>query len=124
MKQLISFFEIPASDFGRAVHFYEKVFELKINVCDCGPEEIMGFFPDPEVGPRGAIILAKGFGPAQGGILISFTIENLDSTLERVVQSGGGVHIPKTRIEAEGQGWFAVFTDSEGNRVGLHQHHE
>ena len=54
MKKLIAFFEIPASDFHRAVDFYETV-----------------------LGPR-------------------------------------------TKIEADGKGWFAVFTDSEGNRIGIY----
>jgi len=28
--------------------------------------------------------------------------------------------MPKTKIEVEGRGWFALFADSEGNRVGLY----
>ena len=119
MKQLISFFEIPAADFDRAVTFYERIFDLKLTRCDCG-EEKMGFFPDPETGPRGAVSLAKGFDPAPGGVLISFAIEGIDTVLSKVLVSGGGVVIPKTAIDAEGQGYFAVFSDTEGNRIGLH----
>ena len=36
MKKLISFFEIPASDFGRAVKFYETVLNLKLSMMEYG----------------------------------------------------------------------------------------
>ena len=119
MKQLISFFEIPATDFDRAVVFYEQVLEVELTRCECG-EDKMGFFPDPDLGPRGAVSMAKGFEPSTGGVLISLSVENMDEILRRVVAAGGTVHIPKTRIEAEGQGCFAIFNDTEGNRIGLH----
>ena len=45
MKKLISFFEIPASDFVRAVKFYETVLSLKLDVMECDAEK-MAFFPD------------------------------------------------------------------------------
>ncbi len=37
-----------------------------------------------------------------------------------ITRNGGKIIIPKTKIEAEGRGWFAVFADSEGNRIGLY----
>ncbi len=119
MKQFISFFEIPATDFNRAISFYETVFGIELNRCECG-EEKMAFFPDPENGPRGAISLAKGFNPSPDGILISFSVTNISEFLQNVVQAGGNVVIPSTAITAEGMGYFAVFIDSEGNKLGLH----
>lgn len=119
MKQLISFFEIPASDFSRAVTFYETVFGIKLNLCVCGDEK-MAFFPEPENGPRGAISLATGFNPSSDGVLISFTVKAVSEFLQKVTQSGGRVIIPSTAITAEGMGYFAVFIDSEGNKLGLH----
>lgn len=119
MKQLISFFEIPATDFSRAVAFYETVFGIKLNLCDCG-EEKMAFFPDPEIGPRGAISQAKGFNPSPDGVLISFAVEAISEIQQRVIQTGGRVIIPSTAISADGMGYFSVFIDSEGNKLGLH----
>ncbi|MDD4555623.1 MAG: VOC family protein [Bacteroidales bacterium] len=119
MKKLISFFEIPASDFDRAVEFYEHVLDVTCTRCDCG-EEKMAFFPDPETGPRGAISYAKGFDPSPGGVIISFCVDRIEDVLSRVIANGGKVFIPKTKIEAEGQGYFAVFFDCEGNKIGLH----
>lgn len=119
MKQFISFFEIPANDFSRAVTFYETVFGIKLNLCECG-EEKMAFFPEPESGPRGAISLATGFNPSSDGVLISFAVTAVSEFLQKVIQSGGRVIIPSTAITAEGEGYFAVFIDSEGNKLGLH----
>ncbi len=49
-----------------------------------------------------------------------FNCEDIEQTLEKVLLKGGKVVIPKTKIEADDKGWFAVFTDSEGNRIGVY----
>ena len=54
------------------------------------------------------------------GVIISFNCEDIDQTLEKVLRKGGKIMMPKTKIEVEGRGWFALFADSEGNRVGLY----
>ena len=38
MKKLIAFFEIPATDFRRAVDFYETVLNMKLPVFECEQE--------------------------------------------------------------------------------------
>lgn len=119
-RQVISFFEIPATDFDRAVDFYKKIFGLPIDRCDCG-EEKMGFFPDSGSGLRGAISRAKGFHPSSDGVLIHFVTHKIDTLLPMVEPAGGRVVMPKTMIEAEGNGCFALILDSEGNRIGIHQ---
>lgn len=40
--------------------------------------------------------------------------------MEKLIKNGGSAVRPKTKIEAEGRGWFALFTDSEGDRMGLY----
>ncbi len=47
MKKLVSFFEIPTADFGRAVKFYETVLNLELSVMECESEK-MAFFPDED----------------------------------------------------------------------------
>ena len=37
MKKLVSFFEIPTADFGRAVKFYETVLNLELSVMEYNP---------------------------------------------------------------------------------------
>ncbi len=83
---------------------------------DFGTEK-MAFLP----GDEGAISFASGFNPSKDGVLVSLETGNeLDETLKRITENGGTMVKPKTKIEAEGRGYFALFTDSEGNRMGLY----
>lgn len=40
MKKLIAFFEIPATDFHRAIDFYETVLNMKLPTCECEEEKM------------------------------------------------------------------------------------
>jgi uncharacterized protein len=116
MEKLIAWVEIPATDFKRAVNFYNKVLGIELQEVDCGTEK-MACFPSGE----GAISWAPGFNPSKDGVLVSLNSgTQLDQTIERVTAQGGVIVHPKTKIEAEGRGYFALFTDSEGNKVGLY----
>lgn len=116
MKKLISWVEIPATDMARAVIFYEKVLGFELEILEFG-EEKMACFPSGE----GAVSQAPDFKPGSTGVLVSLnTEEDLDGAISRVHSAGGEIIIPKTKIEAEGRGFFAVFIDSEGNKLGLY----
>lgn len=117
MKKLVSWVEIPAIDFEKAVDFYSAIFNLNFEVLDCG-EEKMACFPSGE----GAISKASGFNPSKDGVLVSFNAENgIDNTLSKLQQKGGEIVQPRTKIEAEGRGYFAIFIDCEGNKIGLYE---
>jgi predicted enzyme related to lactoylglutathione lyase len=119
MKKLVSWVEIPATDFKRAVNFYNRVFNLNLEPLDYGSEK-MACLPNDE----GAISLSPGFKPSDNGVLVSLeTGKELDETILRIQAAGGKVIKPKTKIEAEGRGYFALFIDSEGNRLGLYGSH-
>jgi predicted enzyme related to lactoylglutathione lyase len=116
MKKLVSWIEIPALDFNRAVKFYNTILEIKLQEIDCGKEK-MACFPSGE----GAISFASGFKPSTDGVLVSLnTGKELDKTMLRVEKNGGTIIQPKTKIEVEGRGYFSLFIDCEGNRVGLY----
>lgn len=116
MKKLISWVEIPASDFERAVKFYNSVLNLNLEISIFG-EEKMACFP----GGEGAISFAPGLNPGSDGVLVSLNTGNdLEGTLEKVLANNGKIVQPKTKIEVEGLGYFAVFIDSEGNKVGFY----
>ena len=116
MTKLISWVEIPATDFERAVSFYRSVLKIDLQTIDCGDEK-MACFP----GGEGAVSFAPGFKPGRDGLLVSFNAEkDIEGAIERIKENGGTVVQQKTKIEAEGRGFFALFIDSEGNRVGLH----
>ncbi|QGY46880.1 VOC family protein [Maribellus comscasis] len=116
MRKLISWVEIPATDFERAVEFYRSVLKTDLQVIDCGFEK-MACFPNGE----GAISLTPGFNPGKDGALVSFNLEkDLDGAIKRVKENNGTIVQTKTKIEAEGRGYFALFIDSEGNKAGLY----
>jgi predicted enzyme related to lactoylglutathione lyase len=81
---------------------------------DFGTEK-MAMLPDN----AGAISQAPGFKPAANGVLVSFTTSDMDGTLEKIAKHGGTVVKPRTAIEREEGGYFATFTDCEGNQLGL-----
>ncbi len=116
MKRFFEWVEIPAKDFRRAVDFYQTIFQIEMKVVDCGNEQ-MAFFPNGE----GAISKANDFEPSSSGVLVSINVgDQMDSTKALIENYGGKILIPKTKIEAEGKGFFSTFVDSEGNRLGLY----
>lgn len=116
MEKLIAWVEIPALDFKRAVNFYSNVLQTELAISDCG-EEKMACFQTGE----GAVSYAPGFKPSENGVMLSFhTGKNLDAAMERVIDNGGRIIQTKTKIEVEGRGYFAVFMDCEGNKLGVY----
>jgi len=116
MQKLISWVEIPAVDFGRAVGFYSTVLAVTLHVVD-GDEEKMACFPSGE----GAISFAPNFKPSNDGVLVSLNTGNdLDGTISRIEQNGGKIIQPKIKIQTENRGYFSLFIDCEGNRMGLY----
>jgi predicted enzyme related to lactoylglutathione lyase len=118
MDKLIAWVEIPTADFERAVKFYGSVFKLDLTPIDCGNCEKMACFPTGE----GAIIHSPHAKPSENGAIVSFTVpDSIDAAISRIEQAKGKVVIAKTKIEAEGRGYFAVCTDSENNKIGLYE---
>ena len=120
---MCGWFEIPVSDFDRARNFYEKVFDIHIQVQELGKTR-MGWFPfaqDPQArGAGGSLVYNPDFyKPSATGVLIYFSSKNIDQELDRVEESGGVVLRKRTLI-SEGVGYMGLFRDSEGNRIALH----
>ncbi len=118
MKKLVAFFEIPAVDFRRAVSFYETVLECNLSVME-GEQEKMAFFSEGEE-TVGAISQARDFHPSADGVLISLYVEDMEKALSAIAAHGGEIVQAKTAIDCDEKGFFALFKDSEGNRVGLY----
>jgi uncharacterized protein len=82
----------------------------------------MGFFPmEPNtIGVGGAIVSGEHYNPANVGSKVYLNCgEDMESFLTRIEAAGGTILIPKTEISPE-HGFFAFFSDPEGNVVGLH----
>lgn len=117
MKKLIEWVDIPTTDINRAVDFYNHVLSLQISIVDCG-NEMMAFFSTGE----GSLYYSSDSKPSINGAIISFNVpDSIEDTLKRALEKGAKVIIGKTKIEAQGRGYFANIIDSEGNRVGLYE---
>jgi len=123
-ENLVNWFEIPVADFNRARKFYEALFEKPVYV-DSRFGETMGFLPmtPQSQGVGGAITLFDDFKPSGSGVIVYLNGGNdLTPMLNRVEPAGGRVTIPKTKITDE-IGYYAGFTDSEGNHIRIHSRH-
>jgi len=80
MKSLVSFFEIPATDFNRAVQFYQTVLNLTMEVMDCETEK-MAFFPEENGICPGAVSYGEGFLPSKDGVMVSLEVENMEKAI-------------------------------------------
>ncbi|WP_422008806.1 VOC family protein [Roseivirga pacifica] len=119
MNSYISIFEIPATDIARAISFYEEVLNLKIEKFEM-PGMEMGVLPYENQAVTAVIIKSEGYEPSASGTTIYLNAGNdLQPILDRVTSKGGEVLVPKT-AHADDSGYFALFLDSEGNKLGLH----
>jgi hypothetical protein len=119
MKTKLNWFEIPAENFERAVKFYEHILKTTIDIME-GSGEKMGFIPEEVLGMRGAISKADGFLPCENGVLINFHYDGpINDFLSTIEKAGGKILTQKTKIEDDDHGYFALFSDTEGNRLGV-----
>ncbi len=115
----VTWFEIPALDHQRATTFYNYIFGIELETVQM-QEFTMGFFPAEGTGIGGAVIQGEGCIPADHGPLIYLNGgSDLNHILMKVEEAGGKVVMPKTLISEE-MGYFAIFIDTEGNRLALH----
>ncbi|MCK9618520.1 MAG: VOC family protein [Lentimicrobiaceae bacterium] len=122
MAKVISWFEIPVTNFERARSFYQTILDIEI------PAEnvlgfMMGFFPMVNNSPTGAIVKGDGYIPSNNGTVLYLDAgEDLNIALSKVEKAGGKVIVPKTMI-TEDHGYFAFIFDTEGNKIGFHSNH-
>lgn len=119
MNNMVSIIEIPVSDLKRAKTFYQEILNLELAEAEMDGVQ-MGVFPANEEGVN--VVLAKGkdYKPTADGAVIYLNAGNdLTNILAKIEPNGGEVIVEKTEISPE-MGFFAMFIDSEGNKLGLH----
>lgn len=122
MENLINWFEIPATDFSRAVSFYEAILGLEIKEAEMFGSK-MGFFPTDGTNVSGAIVQGEDYQPSTDGVVAYLNGgDDLQPVLDKVESNNGKVIVPKTQISPE-MGYFGMFIDSEGNKMAVHSIH-
>ena len=104
--------EIPCTDFEKMKKFYGDVFGWETQII---PEMDYAMFKAKD-GPCGGF--SKQLKTSETGILFYIEVEDIEAALKNVEGAGGKTVTGKTQISPE-VGYFAIFTDSENNVIGL-----
>ena len=119
MANAINWFEIPAANLDRACTFYGNVLGIDVHKQEI-MGTVMGFLHNGEDGVGGALVQGEGYVPTEDGALVYLNGgDDLSEPLAKVEAAGGSVVLPKTKISDE-VGYFAIFKDSEGNKMAFH----
>lgn len=117
MKDFITWFEIPVLNMERATSFYNQIYGIKMETTEMN-EYAMAVFP-VTTGIGGALVMGQGCVPSETGSLVYLNGgRNLQPILDKVEKAGGRIIMPKTKI-SDDAGHFALFIDSEGNKLAI-----
>jgi uncharacterized protein len=113
----IVWFEIPATNFPRAIRFYEAILGISLVHHAAWPH--LAIFPYQRPGISGAIAYGEDLKPSPDGVAIYLNCDGkFDDVLGRVESAGGTIIQDKNHLPDVG--WVVQIRDSEGNRIGLH----
>ncbi len=111
MGRPVVHFEIYGKDEKKLQDFYSKLFDWKI---DANNPVNYGLVETGGRGINGGIAKAQ---PGTPGVTIYIEVDDLQAYLEKAVSMGCKVLVPATEIP--GMVTYALFSDPEGNAVGL-----
>ncbi|MEK6151742.1 VOC family protein [Flavobacteriaceae bacterium 3-367] len=120
MSNVINWFNLPSTDFDRAIKFYSSVLEIEMMRMPSPDGFENAFFSNPQDGGvSGSIGSNPQQKPGADGATIYFDVDGrLDDVLQSVEGSGGHIVMPKMNIGDFGN--IALATDTEGNLIGFH----
>lgn len=110
----ITHIDIPVTDLAKAQEFYSGLFGWQI-------AEPPGFEGYPmwqapnKISGGGLAPRGEGFTQPRSYV----EVDSIDETLELAKNSGGQVVMDKSPISETS--WFAIFSDPDGNHVGLYE---
>ena len=113
----VTYFEIPVTDMGRAIEFFEAVFAVALERVQIDGHDMALFpFDEKRQGISGALAKGESYIPTIGGPRVYFSVQSIDQTLTRIRSLGAKIAYPKTLV---GNFWIAEFIDSEGNQIAI-----
>ena len=119
MKNLISIVEIPTVDFSRAVAFYQAILDISIEEIEMAGVQ-MGLFPNDGESVFVQLINGSEYKTSIDGTIVYLNGgDDLQKVSNKIEANGGKIILPKTEIGPE-MGFYAMFIDTEGNKLGLH----
>lgn len=105
--------EIPSKDYEKASAFYNAVFGWETEMI---PEMEYAMYKAPS-GINGGFNKHLELN-IHAGVLLYIEVEAIEATSKKIEENGGAIAQGKTEI-APGMGFIALFSDAEGNNLGL-----
>ena len=119
MQTKVNCFEIPSTNFSRAVKFYETIFDTKLKVEKFSGNDL-GVFSLENGESVGGVVHGENYVPGDNGAVLYLDASpSIDSVLQRIEAAGGRIKTGKVALPQE-MGFIAYFFDTEGNRMALH----
>jgi uncharacterized protein len=107
-------FEIPVDDPDRAEQFYSTAFGWTFNRYPGAPSYYgLAGTGDSVPGIDGALFQRE----ADSVTTLTMSVDSIEDALAKITEAGGSQVQGKTPVP--GMGYFAVCTDTEGNRIGI-----
>lgn len=110
---LIAHVEIPTTNIDKSKEFYQKVLGWDFKPFGNG-YLLFNNHKGTMVGLRKVEEVCTGEAP-----VFHVNIPDIESILNKAKENGGAVKRNRTVIPA--MGWYALFTDPDGNTIGLYQ---
>ncbi len=135
MNNTVLWLEIPVSDFSRALNFYEKVFDITLDV-NILLDTKMALFSKEQIGIKGSLVETKNH-TGSNGIKPIFYVEILNEAILKVQKYGGVVISEPTLLRQRNKngdviigvnlidnqvGYYSEIKDSENNHIYLYSH--
>ncbi len=109
----ICYLEIPTTDIGRSVSFYQSVFGWSTRQRGDGSTT----FDDGVGEVSGAWVTNRPIS-ATPGLLLYIMVDSIAASVEKIVANDGRIVEPFDPVRREA---FALFADPDGNVLGLYQ---
>ncbi len=108
--------ELPTTDLSSSRRFYEKLFGWQFDTIPGWDTYAVFTMPG---GQEGGLTTESGDrAPSAAGPVLYLEVSDVDAALVGIAKMGGKTITPKTKISDE-FGFFALFLDNVGNRLGL-----
>ncbi|RYD45467.1 MAG: VOC family protein [Verrucomicrobiaceae bacterium] len=115
----LNWFEIFTNDLDKATAFYSTILGTALIPSEMEGGKMSMFPSDHDKGIGGALTQMECGKPGPGGTLVYLNVDGeLDEVLARIPAAGG--KIVQERMDIAPHGFIGIFSDPEGNVVGLH----
>jgi len=109
--------EFSTNDLAASRKFFEEIFGWTFQILP--GMEGYALFSTPDGVGGGLNGGERAEAPTDKGPIVHLEVDDIETTLAKIVDKGGTLVLPKTKISDE-FGFYAVFLDNVGNRFGLY----